>query len=138
MAKIQVIMAFTLDGFLPHEDETLMRWVREDKRYGFPHWLGQATFHTYPHYGLMDLLDVKTRYDKDCIYLAEIRDEKSAEHAGGLFRYNLVDETVLYLLPLSYGGGIPLTGEFRPARWKLLGCKTFSNGICRLVYERNG
>ena len=32
---------------------------------------------------------------------------------------------------------IPLTGEFRSARWKLLGCKTFSNGICRLIYERN-
>lgn len=36
MAKIQVIMALTLDGFLPHEDEMLMRWVRENKRYGFP------------------------------------------------------------------------------------------------------
>lgn len=62
----------------------------------------------------------------------------SAEYADGLFRYNLVDETVLFLLPLSYGGGIPLTGEFRSARWKLLGCKTFSNGICRLMYKRNG
>ena len=90
-------MALTLDGFLPHEDEMLMRWVRENKR-----------------------------------------DGGSAEYADGLFRYNLVDETVLFLLPLSYGGGIPLTGEFRSARWKLLGCKTFSNGICRLMYKRNG
>ena len=39
-------------------------------------------------------------------------DGGSAEYADGLFRYNLVDETVLFLLPLSYGGGIPLTGEF--------------------------
>lgn len=54
------------------------------------------------------------------------------------FHNNLVDEAVLYLLPLSYGGGIPLTGEFRSARWKLLGSKTFSNGICRLMYKRNG
>ena len=57
--------------------------------------------------------------------------------AGGLFRYNLVDEAVLYLLPLSYGDGIPLTGEFRSARWELLDCKAFSNGICRMIYERN-
>lgn len=57
--KIQVIMALTLDGFLPHEDEMLMRWVRENKRYGFPRWQRQATFHIYPHYGLMDLLNVK-------------------------------------------------------------------------------
>lgn len=52
-------MALTLDGFLPHEDEMLMRWVRENKRYGFPRWQRQATFHIYPHYGLMDLLNVK-------------------------------------------------------------------------------
>lgn len=138
MAKIQVIMALTLDGFLPHEDEMLMRWVRENKRYGFPRWQRQATFHIYPHYGLMDLLNVKEKHDKDCIYLAGVGDGGSAEYADGLFRYNLVDETELFLLPLSYGGGIPLTGEFRSARWKLLGCKTFSNGICRLMYKRNG
>ncbi len=60
-------MALTLDGFLPHEDEMLMRWVRENKRYGFPRWQRQATFHIYPHYGLMDLLNVKEKHDKDCI-----------------------------------------------------------------------
>ena len=101
MAKIQVIMALTLDGFLPHEDEMLMRWVRENKRYGFPRWQRQATFHIYPHYGLMDLLNVKEKHDKDCIYLAGVGDGGSAEYADGLFRYNLVDETVLFLLPLS-------------------------------------
>lgn len=65
-------MALTLDGFLPHEDEMLMRWVRENKRYGFPRWQRQATFHIYPHYGLMDLLNVKEKHDKDCIYLAGV------------------------------------------------------------------
>lgn len=84
------------------------------------------------------LAECKGKHDKDCIYLAGVGDGGSAEYADGLFRYNLVDETVLFLLPLSYGGGIPLTGEFRSARWKLLGCKTFSNGICRLMYKRNG
>ena len=100
-------MALTLDGFLPHEDEMLMRWVRENKRYGFPRWQRQATFHIYPHYGLMDLLNVREKYDKDCIYLAEVGDGGSAEYVNGLFLYNLVDETVLYLLPLSYGRNLP-------------------------------
>jgi hypothetical protein len=31
LVKIQVIMVLTLDGFLPHEDEMLVRWVRENK-----------------------------------------------------------------------------------------------------------
>lgn len=131
-------MALTLDGFLPYENETLMRWVREDRRYGFPRWSQDATFHIYPYYGLMDLMDVKEKHDKDCAYLAEVRDGGSADYAGWLFRHNLVDEVVFYLLPLSYGGGIPLTGEFRPARWKLLGRKTFPNGICRMIYGRDG
>lgn len=85
MAKIQVIMALTLDGFLPHENETLMRWVRENRRYGFPHWSQDATFRIYPHYGLMDLLDVREKHDKGCAYLAEVQDGGSAEYAGGLF-----------------------------------------------------
>ena len=81
-------MALTLDGFLPHEDEMLMRWVRENKRYGFPRWQRQATFHIYPHYGLMDLLNVKEKHDKDCIYLAGVGDGGSAEYADGLFPKN--------------------------------------------------
>ena len=60
-----------------------------------------------PPLRLMDLLNVKEKHDKDCIYLAGVGDGGSAEYADGLFRYNLVDETVLFLLPLSYGGGIP-------------------------------
>ena len=90
-----------------------------------------------PPLRLMDLLNVKEKHDKDCIYLAGVGDGGSAEYADGLFRYNLVDETELFLLPLSYGGGI-LDGRIPSARWKLLGCKTFSNGICRLMYKRNG
>lgn len=78
-------MALTLDGFLPHEDEMLMRWVRENKQHGFPRWQRQATFHIYPHYGLMDLLNVKEKHDKDCIYLAGVGDGGSAEYADGLF-----------------------------------------------------
>ena len=128
-------MALTLDGFLPHEDEMLMRWVRENKRHGFPRWQRQATFHIYPHYGLMDLLNVKEKHDKDCIYLAGVGDGGSAEYADGLFRYNLVDETVLFLLPLSYGGGIPLDGRIPVCPLETSWLQTFSNGICRLMYN---
>ena len=103
-------MALTLDGFLPHEDEMLMLWVSENKRYGFPRLQRQATFHIYPHYGLMDLLNVQEKHDKDCIYLAGVGDGGSAEYADGLFRYNLVDETVLFLLPLLWWWN-PLDGR---------------------------
>ncbi|MCD8270588.1 MAG: dihydrofolate reductase family protein [Parabacteroides sp.] len=135
MAKIQIIMALTLDGFLPHEEETLMRWVKENSRHGFPLWREKNTFSAYPHYGLMDLINVATKHDNNCIYLVEIQNKNSAKYAEGLFRYNLVDEIVLYLLPLSYGKGIPFT-DFQSAQWKLHTCKTFSNDICRIVYKK--
>lgn len=109
----------------------------ENKRYGFPRWQRQATFHIYPHYGLMDLLNVKEKHDKDCIYLAGVGDGGSAEYADGLF--GIIWWMRQYFSAASFlWWWNPLTGEFRSARWKLLGSKTFSNGICRLMYKRNG
>jgi len=84
------------------------------------------------------LVGCKEKHDKDNIYLVKIRDGGNTEYTDGLFRYNLVDEIELYLLPLSYGNGIPLTGKFRAIRWKLLDSETFSNDICQLMYGRNG
>lgn len=137
MAKIQIIMAVTLDGFLPRKEEALMQWVRENTRHGFPYWQEEATILICPLYEVMDLMDVAHRYDEDCIYLATVQDEKSAEYGCGLFRYNLVDEIVLYLLPFSYGKGMSLTADFHFSHWKLCACKSYSNGICRLIYARN-
>ena len=37
MAKIQIIAAMTMDGFLPKADENLMQWVMHDAK-GFPYW----------------------------------------------------------------------------------------------------
>ena len=36
MAKIQIITAMTMDGFLPTTEESLMQWVLNDAK-GFPH-----------------------------------------------------------------------------------------------------
>lgn len=137
MAKIQIIMAVTLDGFLPRKEETLMQWVRENTRYGFPYWQEKATILISPPYGVMDLMDMIPKYDEDCTCLATAHNGESAEYACGLFRYNLVDEIVLYLLPFSYGKGMSLTADLRSRRWQLHSCKAFSNGICRLVYAKN-
>lgn len=136
MAKIQIAMAVTLDGFLPQENDILMQWVKENNQYGFLHWREKATFHIYPHYTLMDLMDIARKHDKACTYFAEVHDMKSAEYVRNLFFYNLVDEIVIYMLPLSYGEGIILTNSFPPCKWKLCAIKTLSNDICRFVYQR--
>lgn len=100
--------------------------------------LAGGSYHSYLSFIRSDdLMDVAHRYDEDCIYLATVQDEKSAEYGCGLFRYNLVDEIVLYLLPFSYGKGMSLTADFHFSHWKLCACKSYSNGICRLIYARN-
>lgn len=58
MAKVQIIMPVTLDGFLPGKNEELMEWLRTDRN-GFPYWEERATFNMFPHYGMLDLMDAK-------------------------------------------------------------------------------
>ena len=47
MAKVQIIMPVTLDGFLPHKNEKLMVWLNTDRN-GFPYWEERATFNMFP------------------------------------------------------------------------------------------
>lgn len=101
MAKVQIIMPVTLDGFLPDKNEELMEWLSTDRN-GFPYWEERATFNMYPHYGMLDLMDAKERRDNNCTFFMKVQDEKSAEYAGGVFLFRLADELVIYLLPISY------------------------------------
>lgn len=125
MAKIQILLALTFDGFLPRSHETLMRWVEGNTRHGFPLWQAKASFSIYPHYGLIDLLDVADKHDGECIYLAEIRDKDSAEYAGGLLRYNLVDEIVLYCCLSHTAREYPSRKVFSPAGGSSMPTKVF-------------
>lgn len=134
MAKIQIIMPVTLDGFLPDKNEELMEWLGTDRN-GFPYWKERAVFNMYPHYGMIDLMNAKDRHESDCTFFMIVEDEKSAEYASGTFLYRLVDELVIYLLPLSYKTGKNITGRIQYGQWTLLECKTFKNNVCRLVYK---
>ena len=94
MAKVQIIMPVTLDGFLPDKNEKLMVWLNTDRN-GFPYWEERATFNMYPHYGMLDLMDAKERRDNNCTFFMKVQDEKSAEYAGGVFLFRLADELVI-------------------------------------------
>lgn len=133
MAKVQVVMALTIDGFLPREDEELMQWVKENRQYGFPYWQEKAMMLLFPHYPLSRLFN---RKKEDTVFLAQVIDTEMVELMRGLLIYNLVDEIVLYLLPLSYGKGYQFPQSFQPGKWQLYKVRSFRNGICRLAYHR--
>lgn len=67
MAKVQIITAMTLDGFLPGEDEELFKWVKTDKR-GFPFWHGRSTFMLPIGYPMLDLICEKNVMTKSPLY----------------------------------------------------------------------
>lgn len=68
-------------------------------------------------------------------YLAEVSDSESLELLRGLFHYNLVDELVIYLLPISSNRGTSIQSILPALQWRLHKATTFSNGICRLIYR---
>ena len=137
MAKIQIITAMTLDGFLPKADENLMRWVMNDDK-GFPYWHERSIYRLTSHYPLLDLLAERhSDKNKSDIYIAEISDTQSIELLRGLSRYNLIDEMVVYLLPIVLGKGTPVFDDLTPSRWNVHKTTTFPKGITRIIYRNS-
>ena len=51
---------------------------------------------------------------------------------------DLIDEMIIATLPILIGGGIPLFGDLNSdLSFKLLGSKTFSNGVVQNHYQRS-
>ena len=137
MAKIQIIAAMTMDGFLPKADENLMQWVMNDTK-GFPYWHERSVYRLMPHYPLLDLLAEKhSDNNQSDTYIAEISDNDSIELLRGLSRYNLIDEMVIYILPIIAGKGTPVFDDLSPSRWSVHKTTSFSNGITRIIYRNS-
>lgn len=134
MAKVQVIISVTLDGFLPKKDKELMKWLRTDRN-GFSYWEEHGMFKMFPHYGMIDLMNAKDRHDNSCTYFMIVDDEKSSEYVNETFLHRLVDELVIYILPLAYKTGKNIIGTIQYGKWTLLDCKPFKNNVCRLIYR---
>ncbi|MDC1767421.1 MULTISPECIES: hypothetical protein [Bacteroides] len=136
MATIQIITAVTLDGYLPDKDEKLLQWVRTDQQ-GFPCWHERSTFTLFPGYPMLDLICEKDEKDASFIYTAEIYGKESLGLLHGLTIYHLIDEIVIYILPLTYGKGIAYLQQLPATRWELHRFKTFKNGITRIIYRKS-
>lgn len=133
MPRIQAVTAMTLDGFLPDAADMLMRWVMNHRK-GFARWRERCDARILPH-SILDLLCEKESKDNTFIYLAEVYDSESLELLRGLFHYNLVDELVIYLLPISSGRGTSIQNILPTLQWQLYKATAFSNSICRLIYR---
>ena len=73
---------------------------------------------------------------KTILYLAEIYDDSGAELLRGLSLYRLIDEMVIFLLPVISSETVPVSKHISTDKWELVRTKTFKNGICRLTYRK--
>lgn len=137
MPRVQIITAMTIDGFLPEADNQFMQWVKTNTK-GFPYWHERSVYRLMPHYPLLDLLaEQHSDKNKSETYIAEISDQGSIELMQGLSRYRLIDELVIYILPVVVGQGTSIFNNLTPSYWKVHQSVTFPNGICRIVYRRD-
>ena len=119
MAKLQVLIAMTLNGSVPARNDSLLQWIQNSND-GFPCWRDRYTRMLYPGYPLVDL----------------ICDVSSAELLRGLSLYHLIDEMVIFLLPVISSETVPVSKHISTDKWELVRTKTFKNGICRLTYRK--
>ena len=132
MAKLQLLAIITLDGYL--FDRTVSSlWDTPDK-YGLTRIRNRATQTLGPDVSFISLIQWKKEYEG--IYLVEaVPDTISV--IGSMFRYWLVDEIILFVIPYIQGDGIRLFTEIPgPSSWEMTGNKCFKSGICRLTYRR--
>lgn len=105
---------------------------------GFPYWHEHSIYRLMPHYPLLDLLAEKhSDNNQSDTYIAEISDKDSIELLRGLSRYNLIDEMVVYILPIIAGKGTPVFDDLTPSRWNNHKTTSFSNGITRIIYRNS-
>lgn len=124
----------TLNGSVPARNDSLLQWIQNSND-GFPCWRDRYTRMLYPGYPLVDLICDKEQSAPSDIYLAEIYDDSSAELLRGLSLYHLIDEMVIFLLPVISSETVPVSKHISTDKWELVRTKTFKNGICRLTYQ---
>lgn len=124
----------TIDGYLPEKDDIQSRWI-EDDRNGFPFWRETADYILSEDTSFFSLIHEKEIAKTNYTCLAEVTSDRQLSLIRGLFTYRLVDEVILYILPVVVQKGSHLySSAFPVSDWKLKESRTFSNGICRIIY----
>ena len=134
-AKLQAVIAMTLDGSVPAAGEPLLQWIQSDGN-GFPYWRERCTRQLFPGYPLVDLICEKESADFSTVFHAEIYNRETAELLRGLSLYRLIDELVIFLIPSVGTSHLSVSAHLPSGNWQLVKSKTFRNGVCRLNYCR--
>lgn len=135
MAKLQLLAFITLDGYLFDKAASSPLWNNPDK-YGIIKIRSRATQILDADVSFISLTQWKKEYEGT--FLIEAAPD-TISTIGSMFRYWLVDEIVLFVIPCILGDGIRLFAEIPGvSSWEMTGNKSFRSGICRMTYKRIG
>ena len=134
MAKVQIVMAMTIDGYFP-EEGSLLRWLRNDSD-GFIFWQDRCSLSIGSDYPMIDFICLKDTSPSGSVFQTIVSDRTDIETVRKLCAFHLPDEMVVYVLPVVSGKGTRIADFLAAGVWKLLSSRSFSNGICRMVYCR--
>lgn len=133
MAKLQLLAFITLDGYLLDRTVSSPLWVNPNK-YGITKIRDRAMQTLGPGVSFISLIQWKKEFKG--IYLVEAAPD-TISVIGGMFRFWLADEIILFVAPYIQGDGIRLFTEIPgPSSWEMTGNKCFKSAICRLTYKR--
>lgn len=134
-AKLQAVVAMTLDGSVPVEGHPIMEWMQSNSQ-GFRYWRKRSTRQLFPGYPLVDLICEKETADSSTVFHTEIYNTETAELLRGLSLYQLIDELIIFLIPLVSTSHLSISAHLPSGNWRLVKSMTFRNGVCRLNYCR--
>lgn len=134
MAKVQLLAVLSLDGCLS-ELQPRKRLFRNPEDYGLEEIRGNALYKLTPDYGISILQDWRKQSDDtNCLLEAT---SKTKDYANGLLRMNVIDEIIIYIVPVIIGTGKHLFQSALPeTSWLLMYCKKYDDGVMRLSYRR--
>ena len=111
MGKVILFAVLTMDGCLADSSGKAQQWLAKT--------------------------DTPDRWRKDGTnirYLAEATPDTS-DYINGLLRMHAVDEIILYTVPFIAGTGRHFFKSALPEQhWTLSSLKSYSNGVCRIIY----
>ena len=135
MAKVRLLAVLTIDG-CPAETTMLSgSWLDSDK-YGIDALKEDAISVLDESTSLISLSNRTEHAGDSLIYIIEAT-EKTAGIINGMMRMRLVDEIILYLLPVIAGNGSRLFQSSLPeSEWTCTESRRWKDNIIRITYGR--
>ena len=135
MAKVRLLAVLTMDGCPADTTGLSGQWLGSD-RYGISALKESAICILNENTSLTLLSDRSEDTDSSLTYLIEAT-ERTSGIINGMIRMRLVDEIILYLLPVIAGNGRRLFQSSLPeSEWTCTESKGWKDGMVRVTYGR--